>query len=110
MVSSLVISYVKHCSIISIPCGLDVIRKKYEFFFDLLGIRTHSGLVRFRRIAPGIVPANQSLYKLEKQSGQESFRPINPAETNKASILSNPHGRIESKTNKPKQNSSFGLG
>jgi hypothetical protein len=42
------------------------------------------GLVRFRRIAPGIVPANQSLYKLEKQSGQESFRPTNPAETNKA--------------------------
>jgi hypothetical protein len=41
------------------------------------------GLVRFRRIAPGIVPANQSLYKLEKQSGQESFRPTNPAETNK---------------------------
>jgi hypothetical protein len=27
------------------------------------------GLVRLRRIAPGIVPANQSLYKLEKQSG-----------------------------------------
>jgi hypothetical protein len=42
------------------------------------------GLVRFRRIAPGIVPANQSLYKLEKQFGQESFRPTNPAETNKA--------------------------
>jgi hypothetical protein len=42
------------------------------------------GLVRFRRITPGIVPANQIIYKLEKQSGQESFRPINPAETNKA--------------------------
>jgi hypothetical protein len=27
------------------------------------------GLVRLRRIAPEIVPANQSLYKLEKQSG-----------------------------------------
>jgi hypothetical protein len=27
------------------------------------------GLVRLYRIAPGIVPANQSLYKLEKQSG-----------------------------------------
>jgi hypothetical protein len=27
------------------------------------------GLVRFRRIAPGIVPLNQNLYKLEKQSG-----------------------------------------
>jgi hypothetical protein len=27
------------------------------------------GLVRLCRIAPGIVPANQSLYKLEKQSG-----------------------------------------
>jgi hypothetical protein len=26
-------------------------------------------LVRLRRITPGIVPANQSLYKLEKQSG-----------------------------------------
>jgi hypothetical protein len=26
------------------------------------------GLVRLHRIAPGIVPANQSLYKLEKQS------------------------------------------
>jgi hypothetical protein len=44
------------------------------------------GLVCFRRIAPGIVPANQSLYKLEKQSGQESFRPTNPAETNKTLI------------------------
>jgi hypothetical protein len=43
----------------------------------------HLGLVRFRRIAPGIVPANQSLYKLKKQSGQESFRPTNPIETNK---------------------------
>jgi hypothetical protein len=42
------------------------------------------GLVRFRWIAPGIVPANQSLYKLEKQSGPKSFRPTNPAETNKA--------------------------
>jgi hypothetical protein len=30
---------------------------------------TPLGLVRFCRIAPGIVPANQSLYKLEKQSG-----------------------------------------
>jgi hypothetical protein len=28
-----------------------------------------SGLVRLCRITPGIVPANQSLYKLEKQSG-----------------------------------------
>jgi hypothetical protein len=27
------------------------------------------GLVRFYRIAPGIVPTNQNLYKLEKQSG-----------------------------------------
>jgi hypothetical protein len=27
------------------------------------------GLVRLCRIAPGIVPLNQSLYKLEKQSG-----------------------------------------
>jgi hypothetical protein len=27
------------------------------------------GLVRLCRIVPGIVPANQSLYKLEKQSG-----------------------------------------
>jgi hypothetical protein len=27
------------------------------------------GLVRLHRIALGIVPANQSLYKLEKQSG-----------------------------------------
>jgi hypothetical protein len=32
----------------------------------------------------GIVPANQSLYKLEKQSGSESFRPTNPTQTNKA--------------------------
>jgi hypothetical protein len=30
---------------------------------------TPLGLVRFYRITPGIVPANQSLYKLEKQSG-----------------------------------------
>jgi hypothetical protein len=42
------------------------------------------GLVRLHRIVPGIVPANQSLYKLEKQSGSESFRPINPTQTNKA--------------------------
>jgi hypothetical protein len=42
------------------------------------------GLVRLRRIAPGIVPANQSLYKLEKQSGRELFRPTNPTQTNKA--------------------------
>jgi hypothetical protein len=27
------------------------------------------GIVRLYRIAPEIVPANQSLYKLEKQSG-----------------------------------------
>jgi hypothetical protein len=42
------------------------------------------GLVRLHRIAPGIVPVNQSLYKLEKQSGSESFRPTNPTQTNKA--------------------------
>jgi hypothetical protein len=42
------------------------------------------GLVRLHRIAPGIVPANPSLYKLEKQSGSESFRPTNPTQTNKA--------------------------
>jgi hypothetical protein len=42
------------------------------------------GFVRLHRIVPGIVPANQSLYKLEKQSGSESFRPINPTQTNKA--------------------------
>jgi hypothetical protein len=42
------------------------------------------GLVRLRRIAPGIVPANQSLYKLENQSGRELFRPTNPTQTNKA--------------------------
>jgi hypothetical protein len=36
-----------------------------------------------RRIGLGIVPANQSLYKLEKRSGWESFRPTNPAQTNK---------------------------
>jgi hypothetical protein len=47
-------------------------------------IRNPLGLVCFRRIAPGIVQANQSLYKLEKQSSQELFRPTNPAETNKA--------------------------
>jgi hypothetical protein len=29
-------------------------------------------------------PTNQSLYKLEKQSDQESFRPTNPTQTNKA--------------------------
>jgi hypothetical protein len=40
-----------------------------------------------RRIAPGIVPANQSLYKLEKQSGRELFRPTNPTQTNKASTV-----------------------
>jgi hypothetical protein len=31
---------------------------------------------------------NQSLYKLEKQSGSESFRPTNPVETNKALRIS----------------------
>jgi hypothetical protein len=36
------------------------------------------GLVRLHRIAPGIIPVNQSLYKLEKQSGSELFRPTNP--------------------------------
>jgi hypothetical protein len=46
------------------------------------------GLVRFHRIAPGIVPTNQSLYKLEKQSDQESFRPTNPVETNKGLFVS----------------------
>jgi hypothetical protein len=45
---------------------------------------TNLGLVRLRRIAPGIIPANQSLYKLEKQSGRELFRPTNPTQTNKA--------------------------
>jgi hypothetical protein len=44
------------------------------------------GLVRLRRIASGIVSANQSLYKLEKQSDYKSFRPINPAQTNKSLI------------------------
>jgi hypothetical protein len=46
--------------------------------------KLYLGLVRLCRIAPGIVPPNQSLYKLEKQSGSESFRPIHPVETNKA--------------------------
>ena len=48
------------------------------------GINPALGLVRLRRIAPGIVPVNQSLYKLEKQSGRELFRPTNPTQTNKA--------------------------
>jgi hypothetical protein len=48
--------------------------------------REQLGLDCFRRIAPEIVPANQSLYKLEKQSGQKSFRPTNPIETNKSLI------------------------
>jgi hypothetical protein len=42
------------------------------------------GPVRLHRIASGIIPANQSLYKLYKQSGSESFRPTNPTQTNKA--------------------------
>jgi hypothetical protein len=41
------------------------------------------GLIRLCRIILGIVLANQSLYKLEKQSGSESFRPTNPTQTNK---------------------------
>jgi hypothetical protein len=41
-------------------------------------------LVRLHRIAPGIIPANQILYKLEKQSGSESFRSTNPTQTNRA--------------------------
>jgi hypothetical protein len=58
------------------------------------GNSTPWGLVRFRRIALGIVPANQSLYKLEKESGQESFRPTNPTETNKTWAVSpSEHGR-----------------
>jgi hypothetical protein len=40
------------------------------------------GLVRLCRIAPEIVPTNQSLYKLEKQSGLKSFRPTNPKQPN----------------------------
>ena len=47
-------------------------------------MRVGLGLVRLHRIASGIVPVNQSLYKLEKQSGSESFRPTNPTQTNKA--------------------------
>jgi hypothetical protein len=35
----------------------------------LIRMIDYLGLVRFYRIAPGIVPTNQSLYKLEKQSG-----------------------------------------
>jgi hypothetical protein len=38
-------------------------------FIPSLLLPSALGLVRFYRIAPGIVPANQSLYKLEKQSG-----------------------------------------
>jgi hypothetical protein len=48
--------------------------------FDRYG---NLGLVRLCQIILEIVPANQSLYKLEKQSGQEAFRPTNPAQTNK---------------------------
>jgi hypothetical protein len=44
----------------------------HQAAFSLTGL-AHSGpslgLVRLRRIASGIVPANHSLYKLEKQSG-----------------------------------------
>jgi hypothetical protein len=36
---------------------------------DYIKKKKHSGLVRLCQIAPGIVPANQSLYKLEKQFG-----------------------------------------
>jgi hypothetical protein len=50
----------------------------------LCGNVSSLGLVRLHRIVPEIVPANQSLYKLEKQSGSESFRPTNPTQTNKA--------------------------
>jgi hypothetical protein len=45
---------------------------------------TGLGLVRLYLIVPEIVAPNQSLYKLEKQSGSESLRPTNPVETNKA--------------------------
>jgi hypothetical protein len=34
-----------------------------------LEIKTDLSLIRLCRIVPGIVAANQSLYKLEKQSG-----------------------------------------
>jgi hypothetical protein len=45
----------------------------FQQFFNLTVFAT-SVLVRFCRITPGIVPANQTLYKLEKQSGYELFR------------------------------------
>jgi hypothetical protein len=59
---------IKPCSVIIISRGLYGIKKIIKYF-DLFGIWTHSGLIRLCRITPGIVPANQSLYKLEKQSG-----------------------------------------
>jgi hypothetical protein len=65
------------------PCS-----KSFASCIRLLFSRIFRPCSRFRRIAPGIVPANQSLYKLEKQSGQESFRPTNPTETNKALCVS----------------------
>jgi hypothetical protein len=44
-------------------------------------------LVRLRRIAPGIVPANQSLYKLEKQSSRElGIVPTHQSDTNEQGL------------------------
>jgi hypothetical protein len=41
------------------------VKLTFTYVDDLMPL----GLVRLCRIAPGIVPLNQSLYKLEKQSG-----------------------------------------
>jgi hypothetical protein len=48
--------------------------------------RNNLGIVLLRRIASRIVPANQSLYKLEKQSGYESFRPTNEQSLRKVGL------------------------
>jgi hypothetical protein len=43
---------------------------------------TPLGPVRFCWIEPRIIPVDQNLYKLEKQSGPEQFRPSIPRQPN----------------------------
>jgi hypothetical protein len=59
--------------------------EKNEKRFDLFGIQTHPIPLNPHGLRANRTSSNQSLYKLEKQSGLESFRPTNPVETNKAS-------------------------
>jgi hypothetical protein len=80
--------------------GLEKIEKK----FDLFGIQTHPIPLNPHGLRANRTSPNQSLYKLEKQSGSKSFRPTNLAQTNKTlcllgHTLSNHVHRIRKPTN-----------